>query len=75
MATLPEHPTHIQVEVHFRRLLDEEGFEPPDEVLHCHDPDEVVFMWHEPKVAIVIELSPDGSVAVREGLPADAPPV
>lgn len=75
MATLPEHSSHIEVELHFRGLLDDEGFAQPDEVRHEVDPDEVVFMWNEPKVAIVIEIGPDGPVDVRPRVNAHGPPV
>jgi hypothetical protein len=74
VAELPDRPTHAQAEAHFRALLSEEGFAQPDEVRHWRDPDEVVFMWHEPKVAIVIELGSDGPVGVRE-VAANQPPV
>jgi hypothetical protein len=72
---LPERPTHTQAEVHFRNVLDEEGFAQPDEVRHWCDPDEVVFMWREPRVAIVIELDADGGVDIRPGSAAHDPPV
>lgn len=46
----------LETELRFRRILEEEGMEPPDEVLHETDPDELVFLWHEEKVAVVVEL-------------------
>lgn len=46
----------LETELRFRALLEEEGLEPPDEVLHETDPDELVFLWHEQKVAVVVEL-------------------
>ena len=39
-----------------RELLDDVGLPEPDEVLHEFDPDEVVFLWHATKTAIVVEL-------------------
>ncbi len=62
MSELPQHPTPWQVEDHFRSLLREEGFAQPDEVEHDPEAAELVFLWREPKVAIVIELSEDGSL-------------
>lgn len=73
MATLPVRPTPQEVEDHFRNLLDEEGIPQPDEVEHDLAVGELLFLWHERKVAIVIELSGDGPVAVRSGVPV--PPV
>ena len=75
MPPLPDKPSHWLAESHFRNLLDEEGFAQPDEVRYWRDPDEVVFLWHEPRVAIVIELGEDGPVDVRAGSAADEPPV
>lgn len=49
---------HHEAECRFRELLAREGFAPPDEIER--HPDELVFLWHEPKVAIVIELSGTG---------------
>ena len=46
----------LETELRFRKLLEEGGLEPPDEVLHETDPDELVFLWHEEKVAVVVEL-------------------
>jgi hypothetical protein len=46
----------LETELRLRTLLEEEGMEPPDEVLHDTDPDELVFLWHEEKVAVVVEL-------------------
>jgi hypothetical protein len=51
----------IETELRFRRLLEEEGFEPPDEVVHESDPPELVFLWHEEKLAVVVELWGDGA--------------
>ena len=75
MPELPLRPTHAEAEAHFRDLLKREGFAQPDEVRHWGDPDEVVFMWHEPKVAIVIELGPEGPKAVRSTAASGDPPV
>jgi len=39
-----------------RDLLEDAGLPTPDEVRHEFDPDEVVFLWHDTKAAIVVEL-------------------
>ena len=46
----------VETELRLRRLLEEEGFEPPDEVVRESDPPELVFLWHEEKLAVVVEL-------------------
>ena len=69
----PHHPRAVETELRFRRLLEEEGMEPPDEVLHETDPDELVFIWHEEQVAIVVELWREGPAAHSPISPA--PPV
>jgi len=69
MSELPARPTPRQVEEHFRNLIRSEGFDQPDEVEHDPESSELVFLWHEPKVAIVIELSDHGPVDVRPGSP------
>ena len=47
---------HREAEADFRRLLEDGGFAPPDDVEVL--PDELVFKWHEQKVAVVLELGP-----------------
>ena len=46
-----------------RELLDGAGLAEPDEVRHEFDPDEVVFLWHATKTAIVVELEGGGGSA------------
>ncbi len=65
MAELPENPTPIQVECHFRNLLWEEGMQQPDQIRYEVDPKRIVFLWHDRKVAIEIEVGPAGPVDVR----------
>jgi hypothetical protein len=50
---MPEPPTHLAVERHFRALLADAGLPPPDAVEH--EPDAVTFYWHGPRVAVVVE--------------------
>jgi hypothetical protein len=57
MHSEPEPPT--ATELRFRELLSSEGLAQPDEVEHR--PDELVFVWHEQKLAVVVELNDDGT--------------
>jgi hypothetical protein len=52
-------PRHRQAEADFRRLLEEGGLAQPDAVEVS--PGELVFFWHEPKLAVVLELDADTS--------------
>jgi hypothetical protein len=54
-----------------RRLLDESGLEQPDAMEVA--PDELVFFWSEPKVAVVVELD-DSSDGEAAGAAAGPPP-
>jgi hypothetical protein len=47
---------HDEAEQKMRDLLDDAGLPEPDEVRQEFEPDEVVFIWHETKTAIVVEL-------------------
>ncbi len=68
MSAPPEHPTPAQAEEHFRNLLRDEGLAQPDAVEHDPEADELVFLWHEPKLAVVLELCEDEDVRMR-GMP------
>jgi hypothetical protein len=46
-------------ETRFRELLAAEGLAQPDEVERR--PDELVFLWHDQKLAVVVELDDDGT--------------
>jgi len=48
-------PTHAEAEERLRQLLVEHDLPMPDEVVHR--PAEVVFLYHEQKIACVFELS------------------
>ena len=75
MRKLPDSPSPEEVEAHFRNLLESADMIQPDEVRHDLAAGELVFLWEEPKVAIVIELGPDGPVDVRPGAAMHEPPV
>jgi hypothetical protein len=52
-------PTHAQLEraeQRMRALLDDNGIAQPDEVEYWSA--SVVFFWHEPKLAVIVEASP-----------------
>ena len=59
------HPTprHQEAEARFRELVRNADLDQPDEVEYRHD--ELVFLWHGPKVAVVVEL--DDSPSECEG--------
>ena len=48
---------HEEVEARFRALLEDDGFAAPDDV--GYEPGSVVFYWHEPKLAVVIDFEGD----------------
>jgi len=45
---------HREVEAQFRRLVDEAELPVPDEV--GYEPASVVFYWHAPQVAVVVDF-------------------
>jgi hypothetical protein len=49
------HPTRNDAEAAMRRLLRENSLPEPDEVLP-HEDGGILCLWHEPKVAVVIDL-------------------
>lgn len=48
---------HREVESGFRRLLDEVDLPAPDDV--GYEPESVVFYWHEPKLAVIVDFEED----------------
>ena len=59
-----------KAEASFRRLLEEGGLPQPDAVEV--EPDSLVFLWHEPELAVVVELEEPGAADSATGT---APPV
>jgi hypothetical protein len=49
-------PTAEEVESRMRRLLSDADLPAPDEVRHENASRELLFIWHDRRVAIVIEL-------------------
>jgi hypothetical protein len=47
-------PIHEAAEAHFRRMVESFDLTPPDDVDYTDD--SVIFLWHEPKLAVVVEL-------------------
>ena len=45
---------HQEVESHFRELLSDASLPAPDDV--GYEPESVVFYWHEPKLAVVVDF-------------------
>ncbi|HEX4692495.1 MAG TPA: hypothetical protein VH276_17485 [Solirubrobacteraceae bacterium] len=56
---MPTHPSHAEVEGRMRALIDDAGIAPPDEVEHA--PTSVVLLWHEHKLAVVVDLDEEGA--------------
>jgi hypothetical protein len=52
-----EHAGRDEAERAMRRLLREHDLPQPDEILD-HEDGGIVCLWHEPKVAIVVDLEP-----------------
>jgi hypothetical protein len=48
---------HQEVEAHFRALVAEAELPTPDDV--GYEPASVVFYWHEPQVAVVVDFEED----------------
>ena len=46
-------------ELRFRAIAAQAGLPEPDEVVYHEDGDELEFLWHEQKLAVVVELGED----------------
>lgn len=44
-----------EIEREFRKLLDDDGLLQPDEVEPDCETGEVTFIWHEPRLVVVVE--------------------
>jgi hypothetical protein len=60
---VPARPTHQQVEERFRKVIEASALPEPDEVRY--EPDSVLFLWHEPKLAVFVDFD-DPAVAAGE---------
>jgi hypothetical protein len=52
-----DQPIREQAERAMRQLLADHDLPEPDEILD-HDDGGIVCLWHEPKVAVVVDLEP-----------------
>ncbi len=71
MSEPPEHPTPEEAEEYFRVMLSDGEIEQPDEVEYDPAANELVFFWHEPQLAVVLELDSNAPLGV---FPASAQP-
>jgi hypothetical protein len=55
--------TPTTTETRFRALLAAEGLAQPDAIEHRSN--ELVFLWHDQKLAVVVELEDDGEAACQ----------
>jgi hypothetical protein len=51
---MPTAARHHEVEERFRKLLQDAGLPEPDDVQH--EPQSVIFFWHDQKVAVCVDL-------------------
>ena len=54
-----DEPSREQAERAMRQLLADHDLPEPDEILD-HEDGGIVCLWHEPKVAVVVDLEPRG---------------
>jgi hypothetical protein len=66
LRRMPTPDPRDAAEAAFRALLDEGGLPEPDEVVD-DGPAELVFPFHEPRVAIVVEYDAAGHVRAGDG--------
>ena len=50
------------VERDFAAIAARAGLPEPDEVNYREDAEEIEFIWHDQKLAVVVELDPDGGL-------------
>ena len=50
---------HREVEAQFRRLVADADLPAPDDV--GYEPESVVFYWHEPKLAVVVDFEEEAA--------------
>ena len=53
-------PNHRDAERRMREIVRNAELPEPDEVRYEFDPNEVVLMWNEPRLAVVIDLEDEG---------------
>ena len=60
----PTNPTPSDAEEYFRAMLAEGEIEQPDDVEYDPAANELIFFWHESKLAVVLELDADAQLEV-----------
>ena len=55
-----ETANHHDAEQRMRELIGSAGLPEPDEVRYEFDPNEVVFMWSDPKLAVIVGVDDEG---------------
>lgn len=55
---MPTAARHHEVEERFRKHLHDAGLPEPDDVQH--EPQSVIFFWHDQKVAVCVDLEQPG---------------
>ncbi|HEX8053611.1 MAG TPA: hypothetical protein VF517_11525 [Thermoleophilaceae bacterium] len=56
-------------ELRFREIAAQAGLPEPDEVVYHEDDEELEFLWHEQKLAVVVELDENSGGAVDSAGP------
>jgi hypothetical protein len=56
-------------ELRFREIAAQAGLPEPDEVVYHEDDEELEFLWHEQKLAVVVELHENPGEAVDSPAP------
>ena len=64
MSEVPVNPTPDEAEEHFRQVLADGDIEQPDDVEYDPAANELIFFWHEPKLAVVLELDSNAPLDV-----------
>jgi hypothetical protein len=62
-------PRGLDAERRLRELLAESGLPAPDEVRHDAEAGEVLFLFHEQRLAVVIDLEEGGAPRSRDSPP------
>ena len=71
MSEVPAEPAPEEAEEYFRQMLADGEIEHPDDVEYDPAANELVFFWHEPKLAVVLELDSNAPLGF---FPASAQP-
>jgi len=64
MSEVPADSTPEEAEEYFRQMLADGEIDQPDDVEYDPAANELVFFWHEPKLAVVLELDSNAPLNV-----------